>query len=83
MTILELCRMADAPLTIWYRSSWVSARIQGAEIKEGAFLTTCSGRGKTIEEAVARYCERISDKLLVINASGEKRREVQLSEVTP
>jgi len=54
------------------------ARFKGAEEKDGILLKGTFGNGSTELKAVNHYINKISEKLLVINAyNSETRKEIQ------
>lgn len=54
------------------------ASFEGAEVKEGACLASEYGDGSNEEEAIRNYAALISGKLLVFNAFGRDRHEIQV-----
>ena len=51
---------------------------QNAEVLDDPVLIGEYGNGKTEEQALANYAERISYQTLVIDACGKKRREIEV-----
>lgn len=49
---------------------------KGVEIKDGMFLVSAFGVGKTFEEACDNYLSRIRGETLVFGAYTDNRREV-------
>ena len=54
------------------------AHFEDAEVKDGSILCGTYGDGRTEREAIHNYAKAISLKTLVIDAMGDKRREVQV-----
>lgn len=52
------------------------ASFDHVEIKNGAILESLSGRGATPDDAIEAYGAMISEKLLVVNAWKDDRREI-------
>jgi len=53
------------------------AYFEGAEIKRDACLSSDFGGGNSEEGAISDYANRISGRLLVFNAYGRDRHEIQ------
>lgn len=51
------------------------ASFENVEVKEGPILTSHSGNGDTVAEAIRDYADKISNKLLVTGAYKEERKE--------
>ena len=64
---LEVWRLPNDEIAVAFRS---------CEVKNGDFLISEFGKGRTFHEAVDNYLERISGKRLVFNACSENRHEV-------
>ena len=47
-----------------------------AEMKEGNFLITVKGEGKSLEDAVRDYARKISGRTLVANPTSSSRKEI-------
>ena len=58
------------------RVSTISVKYKGAEIKDGYFLISCCGNGKSFEDACDDYLNKIRGKKLVFDACSDDRREV-------
>ena len=60
---------------------WVHGRyyayVEGAEVKEGRLLRSTYGNGVTPDKAISEYAGRLRGLILVINADGDDRRELQ------
>ena len=54
------------------------ASFSNVEIKNGSVLSSCFGDGNTIEKAILDYVNRISEKLIVIDAFKPSRREIKV-----
>jgi hypothetical protein len=52
--------------------------IKHSEIKEGGALIGTYGDGKTPEQAIEDYVQRIKGKLIVINATSDLRKEFKV-----
>ena len=62
----------------WTEDSRYYAEFEGRDIKDGAVLCSAFGDGRTPGEAMANYyAKEISGALLVLNAFGPNRREIQ------
>jgi hypothetical protein len=59
---------------------WV-ASFENCEIKEGMILNGEYGSGKTMVEAIKDYAQKISGKLIVLNAYGKGRKEIYVPEL--
>ena len=70
---LELRRYAN-------QSGRWTAQIERAEIKEGCILAGKYGTGKTPAQVVEDYVRQIKDKLIVINAGNDSRKEFKVPE---
>lgn len=57
------------------------ASFDNLEIKDGAILTSSSGQGDTIVEAIQDYVPRISNKLLIKNPYKDGRQEIRAPEL--
>jgi len=62
----------------WCESLRWYAMFAHAELKEGGMLRGEIGNGDTQQAAIADYGNRISEKLLVIDAYGPNRREIRV-----
>lgn len=82
MTIEEFAHKFGLTIRVDERSNRTNgqwyAHFLNAEIKDGPILIGDYGYGVTPKSAIADYAERISGKLLVINAYGPNRREVRV-----
>ncbi len=58
------------------------AHFKNADTTDGYILSSVTGNGPTPEAAIADYAIRISEQLLVIDASTEKRREIVVPRLT-
>lgn len=56
---------------------WI-ATIKHSETKEGIGLTGAYGNGKTPEQAIEDYVQRIKGKIIVINATSDIRKEFKV-----
>lgn len=54
------------------------ASFKSAEVKDGPVLIGKYGNGKTPEEAIKEYAKEIDMKILVIDAFGPGRREIDV-----
>lgn len=61
----------------WTEDSRYYAKFEGCDIKDGDVLCSAFGDGRTPGEAMANYAKEISGVLLVLNAFGPNRREIQ------
>jgi len=61
----------------WTEDSRYYAQFEDCEVKKGVCLLSEYGNGGTPEEAMANYAQEISGALLVLNAFGPNRREIQ------
>lgn len=61
----------------WTEYSRYCAQFEDCEVKQGSCLRSEYGTGKTPWEAMANYAQEISGALLVLNAFGPNRREIQ------
>lgn len=52
------------------------AHFDNCETKDGCILSGTYGQGATTKEAIADYADKITGKLLVIDAYGDNRREI-------
>ena len=52
------------------------AHFRSSDVKEGSVLIGEFGNGQTPAEAIADYASRISNRVLVVNASTDQRREL-------
>jgi hypothetical protein len=68
---LELRRYANQ------NGRWL-AQIEHADIKEGCILSGSFGTGSNPEQAIDDYVQQIRGKLLVIDATSDKRREIRV-----
>ena len=50
------------------------AAFQDCELKDGNFLTSVSGNGKSVNEALVDYLNRIGGKTIIYMASSDKYR---------
>lgn len=66
----------------WTEDSRYYAKFEGRDIKDGAVLCSAFGDGRTPGEAMANYAKEISGALLVLNAFGPNRREIQAPIIT-
>ena len=57
--------------------SGIGVHFKDCEIKDGNWLVSSFGRGKTIEEACEDYLRKITGQLLVFNSGTEYRKEVR------
>ena len=55
---------------------------KSSEVKDGSMLISSSGDGNTIDEAIDEYKKKVSNKVLVINAMKENRREIRVPKLT-
>lgn len=58
------------------------ASFKRTEIKNGAMLTGVYGNGSTPSKAIRDYAERISRRLIVVDAMSENRREIWVPVLT-
>lgn len=65
-------------LDVFYNVHGICVRYKGAEIKEGAFLTSVYGTGTDFESACDDYIRQIRGKRLVFDAYSNKRREIMV-----
>lgn len=64
-------------LEVWrIPSGEIAVSFSGCEIKDGDFLVSAFGTGKTFEEAADNYMDKISGKRLIFGAYTNHRREV-------
>jgi hypothetical protein len=56
------------------------AEFEHAEVKDGAILIGRFGDGATVEEALLDYMKKISGQLLIVDAYGPARQEIQVPE---
>jgi len=66
----------------WTEDSRYYAEFEDCEVKQGVGLRSEYGNGRTPEDAMADYARNISGKLLVLNAFGPNRREIQAPIIT-
>jgi len=66
----------------WPESSRYYAKFEDCEVKQGPGLRSEYGNGRTPGEAIANYAKEISGALLVLNAFGPNRREIQAPIIT-
>lgn len=66
----------------WSESSRYYAKFEDCEVKHGCGLRSEYGNGRTPGEAMANYAQGISGALLVLNAFGPNRREIQVPILT-
>jgi hypothetical protein len=78
MTIYELADLLSVELIVTrYQNQdgrW-SAHFERCEVAEGSCLVSAYGDGKTPEEAIQNYCQKIAGQRLVFNAMNKYRRE--------
>ena len=65
-----------------YKSRYY-ATIQNGEVKEGMMLNKICGYGSTPNEAIISYFKEVSGCLVVINAYGDNRKEIQFPIIIP
>lgn len=70
-------RVPDDMGARWSEDSRYYAQFEDCEIKDGRILRSEYGNGRTPWEAMANYAQEISGALLVLNAFGPNRREIQ------
>ena len=54
---------------------------EGCEVMKGRFLSSSSGNGNTIDEALQDYCKIISCKTVVFNPMTKNRKEFTLPKI--
>lgn len=83
MNIEEYAEVISAKLDIRYYQDGrrFHASFEGCEVKEGIFLRSESGLGRTHDDAVVAYAEQIQGQTLVFNATSKAlRREFVVPE---
>ncbi|NBJ89855.1 hypothetical protein [Acutalibacter sp. 1XD8-36] len=66
---IEVCKIESGKILVEYR---------GSEVKEGMFLVSCYGVGKTFYEACEDYLNKLHGKILVFGAGTSRREEVRV-----
>lgn len=51
---------------------------ESTEVKNGCLLISSYGEGKSVKQAKANYCRKLSGEILVMDALLKNRREIQL-----
>lgn len=59
-------------------SGEIAVSYQDSEVKDGCFLRSIYGTGKTFEDACENYLNQLHGKTLVFNAFKGKREEVRV-----
>lgn len=71
----------DLEVTRYHNQARWLARFHGTEVRRGfAMLVSEYGLGKTPDEAIADYMEKIRGKKIIINAMSTTRREFVVPE---
>ena len=84
ITIFDFADIIDREIQITYypnQAGRFAASFIGGEIKEykdSGILVGMYGNGKTADEAVQNYAQRISGKTLVVNAMSKERAEYKI-----
>lgn len=77
MTLQELSQITKHQIEILYPdvdSNWY-AHFAGGEIKGEGILISCSGRGKTPQQALENYVREIRGKTIVFDFRRESKQE--------
>lgn len=88
MTIEQFADQHDLTLQIVERKLDVGnpmryyACFERAEIKESIFLVGCFGNGVTEQQAIDNYAREIEMRTLVINSTGNDRRQIEVPRLT-
>jgi hypothetical protein len=89
MSLEKFAKLYDLVMEIHEREPSVLPRFyahfKGAEVKDGTYSRVLSGAygdGDTPEKAMENYAGRISMKLLVLNAMGVDRKEIEVPILT-
>ena len=88
MTLRELMSVCgDRPLeVIAVTGERFGVSIKSSDVKDCAgdsVICSAVGFGVTLDEAVLDLCRRLSNKLLILDAWTDQRREIPLPTVTP
>ncbi len=78
--ILEI---SERPLPNRLRMPRFTCRFRYTEVKHEGALLVEYGEGRIIEEAIEDYCNKISNKTLVVNAMNSHRLEFDTVDVIP
>lgn len=75
----RLLSLKGKRLEVWIiQNGEFAVSFQGCEIKQGMFLLSDFGTGKTLESACENYLEKIMGQTLVFNAGTSRREEVRV-----
>lgn len=69
----------DLELSVWKclnGTESICVEYKGAEVKSGSLLSSAYGSGRTFQEALNDYYEKIKGKTLVFDAYGKNRKEI-------